>query len=94
LIGPQHGAGFAPKQQSLHGLAKRLSLEIERVVDLARTKTSSSLVYDQPAMVVVYFCHFHKPASKQLSPSRKDFVICFAETELQVGTSAFDPCRF
>jgi hypothetical protein len=94
LIGPQHGSGFTPKQQSLHSLPKGLSLEIEGVVNLARTKTSSSLVYDQPGMTVVYFCHFYKSASKQLSPSRKDLVIRFAETELQVGTSAFDPSRF
>jgi hypothetical protein len=94
LIGPQHGAGFTPKQQSLHSLAKCLSLEIESIVNFARTKTSSSLVHDQPAMAVVYFCHFYKSASKQLSPSRKDFVICFAETELKVGTSAFDSYRY
>jgi hypothetical protein len=94
LIGPQHRASFTSEQQSLHSLAKRLSLEIESVVNLARAKTSSSLIHDQPAMSVVYFCHFYKSASKQLSPSRKDFVICLAETELQVGSSAFDPCRF
>jgi hypothetical protein len=64
LIGPQHGSGFTPKQQSLNSLAKRLSFEIESVVNFARTKTSSSLVYDQPTMAVVHFCHFYKSASK------------------------------
>jgi len=90
LIGPQHGSGSAPKQQTLNSLAKSLSLEVECVVNLARTKTPSNLVNDQPTMAVVYFCYDYEPAPKQLTPGRKDLVICFAKPKLQVGTGAFD----
>src|SRR5690348_11266059 len=82
LIGAQHRPGFASKQQSLHSLAKRLSLEVKGVVSLARTKTPSRLVYQQPTMAVMNFCHFNKPAPKQLTPSRKDVLIGFAKTKL------------
>jgi hypothetical protein len=94
LIGPQHGSGFASKQQSLYSLAKSLSLEAESFVNLACTKTPSSLVYDQPTMTVVHFCHFYKPAPKQLTPGRKDVVTRFAKTKFQVGTGAFDAPKF
>jgi len=94
LIGPQHGSGFAPKQQTLHSLAKSLSLEVECVVNLACTKTPSNLVYDQPTMAVVYFCHSCELAPKQLTPGRKDLVIRFAKTKRQVGTGTFDASEF
>jgi hypothetical protein len=93
LIGPQHRSGFAPKQQSLRSLAKRLSLEVKGVVNLARTKTPSSLVYEQPTMVVLDFRHFYEPAPKQLAPSRKDVLIDVAKTKIEVGTSAFDASK-
>jgi hypothetical protein len=59
-------------------------------VNLACTKTPSSLVYDQPTMAAVHFCHFYERAPKQLTPGRKDVVTRFAKTKLQVGTGAFD----
>jgi hypothetical protein len=93
LIGPQHGSGVAPKQQTLHSLAKSLSLEV-CFVNLACTKTPSNLVYDQPTMAVVYFCHYNMLTPKPLPPGRMDLVICFAKTKLQIGTGAFDAFKF
>jgi hypothetical protein len=45
-------------------------------------------------MSVVHFCHFYKPAPKQLTPGRKDVVIRFAKAELQVGAGGFDAAKF
>jgi hypothetical protein len=90
LIWPQHRSGFAPKQQSLHSLAKRLSLEVKGVVNLARAKAPSSFIHEEPAMAVVDFSRSYELASKQLIPNRNDVLIDFAKPKLEVGTSAFD----